>query len=104
MKALTRALPRTAAVFPVRLNPRSARQPTQPQLFFRSSCRRYSSGLAPPSVSKTGLYIGGATVAALSVGGYFCCDNVFDVHLKKGSAGKSVGIFKPTSEDYQKLY
>lgn len=106
-KTFTRALPRTAAVSSARLATRSAHQPTLAQQFFRSSRRNYSSRPASSPSSKAGLYIGGAAVAALGAGGYFYWSTgdheIPEVHLRSGSAGQSAGIFKPSSEDYQKV-
>jgi hypothetical protein len=62
-KTLSRALPRSSATSSARLATRYASRPIITQQFFHSSRRNYSSGPAPSSSSKTGLYIGAAAVA-----------------------------------------
>ena len=71
--------------------------------FTRSSRRRgYASG---PESSRSNLNIllgVGAIAAAGATGFYFY--NKKDVHLIKGSAGETTGVFNPTKDDYQKVY
>jgi cytochrome c peroxidase len=70
--------------------------------FTRSSRRGYASG-SESGRSNLGLLLGaGAFVAVGATGLYFY--NQQDVHLIKGSAGETTGIFNPTKEDYQKVY
>ena len=70
--------------------------------FTRSSRRGYASG---PESSRSGLklFLGAGALAAAGATGYYFY-NQKDVHLIKGSAGETTGIFKPTREDYQKVY
>ena len=64
---------------------------------FRSSRRSYSS--AAPKPSNTGLYLGVGAVALLGGGGYY-------LYARNPSAKGEVRskIFKPTRDDYQKVY
>lgn len=94
-RTFTRAISRTKV-------PASSFGFTTSNTFTRSSRRGFASG-PEPAKSKVGLFLGaGAVVAAGATGFYFY--NREDVHLIKGSAGESKGIFKPTKDDYQKVY
>ena len=70
--------------------------------FTRSSRRGYASG-PDPRRSNLGLFLGGGALAAAGATVFYFY-NQQDIHLIKGSAGETKGIFKPTKEDYQKVY
>lgn len=70
--------------------------------FTRSSRRGYASGSDSPRSSINTLLGAGVIAAAGATGFYYY--NKQDVHMLKGSAGETKGIFKPTKEDYQKVY
>ena len=109
-QSLTRALSRAAPSSSVRHAAGNTRSPLARQ-FFQSSRRTYSSGPAAAK-SNAGLIAGAGIVAAAGVGGYYYFNNkqlpdvpkIPEVHLKKGSAGETAGIFTPTKDDYQKVY
>jgi cytochrome c peroxidase len=66
----------------------------------RSARRGYAS--APqPARSKTNLFLGGGAIATAAVAGFYLYNNQ---DLLTGSAGKDKGIFKPSREEYQKVY
>ena len=70
--------------------------------FARASRRRYATG--PESVrSNLKILLGAGAIAAAGATGLYLY-NKSDVHLIKGSAGETKGIFKPTTDDYQKVY
>ncbi|KIX07010.1 uncharacterized protein Z518_04986 [Rhinocladiella mackenziei CBS 650.93] len=105
-RTLTKAFPRStaSATSSIRLTARSSRNNAAKPFFQQSSRRHYSSGPAP-SKSSTGTIIGVAAAAALVGGGYyFYSTQGTNIRPKQGSAGQSVGLFKPTAEDYQKVY
>lgn len=104
-KTLARALPRTSTST-IRLAARNTNRSSLPQQFIKSSRRQYSSGPTPLK-SKAGFIGGAAAVAAVAAGGYFYFGTkgeIPEVHVIKGSSGETKGIFKPTREDYQKVY
>jgi cytochrome c peroxidase len=70
--------------------------------FARSSRRGYASGGESPR-SAIKLFLGAGAAAAAGAAGFYYY-NKKDVHLIKGSAGETQGIFKPTQDDYQKVY
>lgn len=89
-----------------RIAARPARANAAKQFFQQSSRRHYSSGPAP---SRSNLpWIIGATAAAGFLSGgvytYTSQQSTPEAHLKQGSGGQSAGVFKPTVEDYQKVY
>jgi cytochrome c peroxidase len=94
-RTFTRAISRTRPSGP-------SFRPTAGTSFTRSSRRGYASG-PEASKSRLGLFLGaGALAAAGATGFYFY--NKEDVHMIKGSAGETKGIFKPSKDDYQKVY
>lgn len=112
-RTLTRAIPRsTASVTPsLRLAARPSRNNAAKRFFQNSSRRHYSSENPtpePPKSSNTGVIVGATAVAALLAGGFYFYNSshgkIPEVHIKKGSAGETAGLFKPTNEDYQKVY
>jgi cytochrome c peroxidase len=110
-RTLARAVPRSTAssTSSLRLAARSSRNDANAaKRFFQNSSRRhYSSAPEPPkSSSRTGIILGAAAAAALAGGFYYYSTQgkIPEVHLKKGSAGETVGLLKPTTEDYQKVY
>ena len=98
-RTFSRAFARASAQ-PIRASARTSR-PTLAQSFQQSSRRGYASGAGASSSSK-GLWFGAAAVAAAGAGGYFYLSD--DYNILKGSSGETQGIFKPTKEDYQKVY
>jgi len=110
-RTLTKALPRSS-VFPassIRLASRTSK--TSPKQFLQAPRRQYSS--APtPSKSNTTHIAGGIAAAALLTSGFYLYNieahdpnhDLRELHLKKGSAGQSIGLFTPTNDDYQKVY
>ncbi|KAK5247150.1 heme peroxidase, partial [Exophiala xenobiotica] len=110
-RTLARAVPRSTAssTSSLRVAARSSRNDANAaKRFFQNSSRRhYSSAPEPPkSSSRTGIILGAAAAAALAGGFYYYSTQgkIPEVHLKKGSAGETVGLLKPTTEDYQKVY
>ena len=63
---------------------------------FRHS-RRYATG--SPKSSNTGLYFGAGAAALVGVGGYFYLSSKPDATVQTKAK-----IFKPSKEDYQKVY
>lgn len=107
-RVFTKAIPRgtASATSSLRLAARPSRNNAAKQFFQRSSRRHYSSGPEPPK-SNTGTIIGATAAAVALAGGFYYYNSqggVPEVHLKQGSAGQSAGLFKPTVEDYQKVY
>lgn len=89
------------------------------QFFQQSSPRQYSSVHQAPKSSRgtAAIYSSVAATAAFAGGYYYYAaatttkdfpkaipQVVPKVHLTRGSGGHSAGIFKPTPEDYQKVY
>lgn len=70
--------------------------------FTRSSRRGYASG-PESSRSYRNLFLGAGGIAAAGAAGFYFY-NQKDIHLVKGSAGETTGLFKPTKNDYQKVY
>ncbi len=70
--------------------------------FTRSSRRGYASGQESVRSNLNLLLGAGAFAAAGATGFYFY--NKKDVHMIKGSAGETKGVFKPSKDDYQKVY
>lgn len=70
--------------------------------FTRSSRRAYASG-SESTRSSLNYFLGAGAIAAAGATGFYFY-NKEDVHLIKGSAGETKGIFKPTKDDYQKVY
>ncbi|KAK6376554.1 heme peroxidase [Exophiala oligosperma] len=115
-RTLARAVPRStaaaSAASSLRLAARSSRSNNSNssnaarQFFQKSSRRHYSSSGPEPakSSSGSGLIIGAVAAAALAGGFYVYNTQTGEFHLTKGSAGQSAGVFKPTTEDYQKVY
>ena len=104
----SKAFPRSAvsAASSIRLAARPSRANAAKKFFQQSSRRQYSSGPTPQK-SKTNLIVGATAVAVLLGGGgyiYGSQSSTPEVHLKQGSGGQSVGVFKPTTADYQKVY
>jgi cytochrome c peroxidase len=94
-RTFTRAVSRTKPSF-------SSFRLTAGNTFARSSRRGYASGSESPRSNINILLGAGAIAAAGATGFYFY--NKKDVHMLKGSAGETKGIFKPTKDDYQKVY
>ena len=84
----------------IRLSARTTR-PALAQQSFRQSRRGYASGPEAAGSSK-GLWIGLTIAAAAGVGGYLYTSK--DYNFTKGSSNETAGIFKPTKDDYQKVY
>ncbi|KIV77884.1 hypothetical protein PV11_09662 [Exophiala sideris] len=112
-RTLTRAIPRsTASATPsLRLAARPSRDNAAKRFFQNSSRRHYSSENPtpqPPKSSNTGVIVGATAAAALLAGGFYYYNSqggeIPEVHIKKGSAGETVGLLTPTNEDYQKVY
>ena len=105
-RTFTKAAPGTAISSIFRVATQSSRQNAAKD-FFRSTRRQYSSRPLPRK-SKVGVYAGITAGAALFGGTIFYLqqrqDKVPEIHLKQGSAGQSIGIFKPIQHDYQKVY
>ena len=93
------ATPRTSAVRSTAV--RNARYALSRQTFQSSYRRGYASGAGQTSSTSLYLGIGGLALAAGGAG-YIYMNQ--DVHLKKGSAGETKGIFTPKKEDYQQVY
>jgi cytochrome c peroxidase len=70
--------------------------------FTRSSRRAYASG-SESARSNLNVLLGAGAIAAAGATGFYYY-NKKDVHMIKGSAEETKGIFKPTREDYQKVY
>ncbi|OCT46764.1 Cytochrome c peroxidase, mitochondrial [Cladophialophora carrionii] len=119
VRTFSKFLPRSSAsaTSSLRLAARPSRATAAKQFFRQSSRRHYSSSHEAPKSSNTGAIYGGVAAAAALAGGYYYFtttgqerkkagipEGVPEVHLKKGSADQSVGIFTPTAEDYQKVY
>jgi cytochrome c peroxidase len=109
-RRLSRAVPRSipCATSSLRLAARSSRQNAAKQ-FFQTTSRRHYSSTPSPTNPNTSKILGITAAAALFGGGvYFVTQQqqgkAPEVHLKKGSAGETVGLFKPTQQDYQKVY
>lgn len=112
MATVARTLPRTLArsATPVasslRTNATSNARFFLPQQAFRSSRRGYSSQAGGTKASSAGLFWGLGGLAA--VGGLstylYKSEDVAGFHWKKGSVGKTPGVFKPTKQDYQNVY
>lgn len=107
-RTLTRAIPRSSAsaTSSIRLAARPSRSNAAKQFFQQSSRRHYSSEPTPPKSNNSAI-LGGVAAIALFAGGYYYYGSqgkTPEVHLKQGSAGQSAGLFKPTPEDYQKVY
>ena len=103
-RALTRLAPRATETAPIlRTTTRNARLPLARQQFQSSSRRGYAS--APPTQSRTGLYVSLLGLfAAGGAGTYYYLNKEPSISLKKGSSGETKGIFTPTKEDYQNVY
>lgn len=107
-RTFTKAFQRSAAstVSLTRAAARPSRADAAKQFFQQSSRRHYSSGPATPR-SNTTLIIGATAAAAFLGGGLYAYQSqgsAPEVHLKQGSGGQAAGVFKPTVEDYQKVY
>jgi len=121
VRNLAKAIPRNtaSATSSLRLAARPSKANVARQFFQQSSRRHYSSAHeAPKSRTSTTVIYGSVAATAALAGGYYYFatttgqepkrattpEAISDAHLKKGSAGQSVGLFKPTPEDYQKVY
>ncbi|KAH0836172.1 hypothetical protein AYO21_08625 [Fonsecaea monophora] len=118
-RTFTKAVARgtASATSSLRLAARSSRSSAAAKQFFQQSSRRqYSSQSAPRSSNTTTAAYGSAAAVAALAGGYYYFTTQGTAGdgrkillespeaLKKGSAGQSTGVFKPTAEDYQKVY
>ena len=106
-RSFSRAIPR--ATFTSSLRSAAPRTSLAKPQLSQTIRRTYASGTgSSSSTSRTPLYIGAGLLAAAGAGAYFYLNqkdvSVKDVHLTKGSAGETPGVFKPTKEDYQKVY
>lgn len=114
-RAVTRALPHATSSLRYISRAPAARQ------FFANARRTYSSGTTSTTTSSNAKYYYAAGAGVIAFGtGYVLSnslpdsqlktevhkqlDNIPDIHVKKGSAGESIGLFTPTAEDYQKVY
>lgn len=107
-RSFARALPRGTASSTIRLAARNTRPNATKQFYQTSSRRAYSSTPPQSPKSNTSKIIGITAGAALFGVGvfYYTSQQGYtpEVHLKQGSGQQSVGIFKPTPADYQKVY
>lgn len=91
----------------------ASRSPAAKQ-FFQQARRNYSSESSRSSSNAKYYYAAGAGVVAFSAGYLFSNYNsdivktnsvgLPETHIKQGSGGQALGLFKPTTEDYQKVY
>lgn len=103
-KTFTRALRSTPATSSLCSTAARTTRYTLPQQSFRFQSRRgYSTGGAGPAGSSKTLYWLFGLGAAAGVGGY-AYTQYPDTGLTQNSAGEGPKIFKPTKEDYQKVY
>jgi cytochrome c peroxidase len=101
-KNVTRALRSTPATSSLRTSALRTSRYALPQQTFRFQSRRgYASGAGPAGGSSKTLYWLFGLGAAAGVGGYAYANSE---SLKQNSAGEGPKIFKPTKEDYQKVY
>ncbi len=101
-KAFTRALRSTPATSSLRTTAARTTRYALPQQSFRFQSRRgYASGAGPAGSGSKTLYWLFGLGAAAGVGGY-----VYSQYpeLKQNSAGEGPKVFKPTKENYQKVY
>lgn len=111
-RTLSKAIPRStaSATSSLRLAARPTRANAAKQFFQHSSRRHYSSGPEASKSSSSSTIYGVVAAAAALGGGYYyfngqsTSEKITEVHLKKGSAGQSAGLFTPAPADYQKVY
>lgn len=111
-RAVSRSSPPSLSFITSSLLQNSARRSNSIKQNLHQSSRRQYSASPPPTPSKStgkNTVIGiAAAVAVITAGYYYLYSSsdvkVPEVHLKKGSAGETAGIFTPTDEDYQKVY
>ena len=72
---------------------------------FRQQSRRgYADSNGPRGSSNTTLIGGGLIAVAALGGGYYFYNNSSATLKQSSAAGEKFGVFKPTHEDYQKVY
>jgi cytochrome c peroxidase len=105
-RVLTENIPR-ATSSTIGLAAHTSRQTAAKNIFQHSSRRHYSSIRSRPK-SRFNTYVG-MTLASAGIGVtiyYFSTQQgvVPEVHVKQGSGGQSVGVFKAKQADYQSVY
>lgn len=114
-RSLTRTLPRATSSAQYAARAPAARQ------FFAHARRQYPSDASKSTNLAVSRYYYVAGASALAFGAGYLLSNslpdtqlktdvkkelgkIPDIHLRKGSAGESIGLFTPTQDDYQKVY